>query len=304
LLGGPTASGKSEVGLQLAARVNGEIISVDSMQVYRGLDIGTAKPSAEERKRVRHHLVDIVDLKERFDAARFATLAGKAIKEIQARSRVPLLCGGTGLYFKALLEGLGEAPGADPQLRARLEQTPTGELLSELEEKDRATYERIDRKNRRRVIRAVEVIRLTGKPFSQQRSAWSKGERPEAGPLFVGLSRSAEDLRKRIDRRVEQMFERGLVAETEALLKQGLAGNATAMQALGYRQVADYLAGERSLPQTIALVKTRTWQYAKRQMTWFRRQSTLAWISADEGDTPAALADRIEKLPRFPRLVN
>ena len=164
LLAGATATGKSAVALLLAERLGGEIISVDSMQVYRGLDIGTAKPAAEERRRVPHHLIDVVALSESFDAARFVRLAQASVREIQARGHLPILCGGTGLYFKAFLEGLGEAPPADPATRAALESTPPPLLLEELERRDAATFAKIDRKNPRRVIRALEVIRLTGKP--------------------------------------------------------------------------------------------------------------------------------------------
>src|SRR5258706_9064770 len=159
LLAGPTAVGKSEVALRLAEKLGGEIISVDSMQVYRGLDLGTAKPSAADRARVPHHLIDVVDINEPFDAAKFVELARRAVAEIQARGRVPVLCGGTGLYFKAFLEGLGDAPPADPALRAELEAAPLPGLLRELAERDPASYEKIDRRNPRRVVRAVEVIR-------------------------------------------------------------------------------------------------------------------------------------------------
>src|SRR4051794_1455673 len=171
-LAGPTAVGKSEIALLLAEKIGGEIISVDSMQVYRGLDIGTAKPSAAERVRVRHHLIDVVDLTETFDAAQFVRLANEAVTDIQSRGCVPIFCGGTGLYFKAFLEGLGEAPPADEKLRAELEAIPLPALLHELATKDPVTYEKIDRNNPRRVIRAMEVIRLTGKKFSEQRAEW------------------------------------------------------------------------------------------------------------------------------------
>jgi tRNA dimethylallyltransferase len=265
--------------MALAERVGGEIISVDSMQVYRGLDVGTAKPSSAERARVPHHLVDVVDVKESFDAAKFVSHAHQAVAEIQSRGCVPILCGGTGLYFKAFLEGLGETPPADPALRAELEATPLLELLSELEKRDPATFERIDRQNPRRVIRAIEVIRLTGMPFSAQRADWSHASRitHHASRLFC-LTRSAADLRFRIDARVEKMFAAGLVDETMHLLERGLAQNKTAMQALGYRQVVEHLRGERSLPETIELVKIKTRQFAKRQMTWFRRQLDANWL--------------------------
>jgi tRNA dimethylallyltransferase len=293
LLAGPTASGKSEIALALAEKIGAEIISVDSMQVYRGLDIGTAKPTINDRKRVPHHLIDVVDLSQPFDAAQFAKLAAASIKEITSRGRTPLLCGGTGLYFKALLEGLGDAPPSNPSLRAELETLPLPDLLRELAERDPETFARIDRQNPRRIIRAVEVIRLTGKPFSQQRASWNIPA--QAQPTrFFGLARTPSDLHARIESRVDEMFRNGLVAETESLLHRGLAENRTAMHALGYRQVVEYLRGQRSLPQTIELVKIRTRQFAKRQMTWFRKHARLQWLHLDPQDTPHAL---LAKLP-------
>jgi tRNA dimethylallyltransferase len=282
LLAGPTAVGKSEIAARLAEKLGGEIISVDSMQVYRGLDIGTAKPSPEERARVPHHLIDVVDLTESFDAARFIELAHRAVADIQARGRLPILCGGTGLYFKVFLEGLTQAPSADATLRAALAATPLPELLRELAERDPVTYDRIDRQNPRRIIRAIEIIRLTGQPFSARRADWQPATpNPQPAANCIGLTRSPADLQQRIDARVDAMFRRGWVAETEALLKCGLAQNQTAMQALGYRQIVEHLRGERSLPETIALVKLRTRQFAKRQMTWFRRQLRLTWIALE-----------------------
>ncbi len=291
LIAGPTATGKSEIASQVALAVGGEIVSVDSMQVYRGMDIGTAKPSTAERARVPHHLLDVADITDAFDTARFVELATQAIDDIRKRGRVPILCGGTGLYFKALLSGLGDAPPSDARLRAELEAASPEELLRELAAKDPATFARIDRKNPRRLIRAVEVVRLTGKSFSNQKADWGKPAEETAGRFF-GLERSSEDLRQRIDVRVEEMFRRGLVDETARLLKQGLGQNRNAMQALGYRQVAEYLQGMRPLPETIELVKSRTRQYAKRQMTWFRGQLSLDWVrlkAGQEGGKTAAM---------------
>ena len=299
VLAGPTAVGKSAVALRLAEKLGGEIVSVDSMQVYRGLDIGTAKPSGLERARTPHHLVDVVEVTHPFDAAQFVALARRAVAEIQARGRAPILCGGTGLYFKAFLAGLGEAPPADAPLRAALEATPLPELLRELAERDPLTHGRIDRLNPRRVIRAVEVIRLTGKPFSEQRATWQPTA-PNAAheSCFFGLSRARGDLQRRIDARVEEMFRRGLVAETEQLLARGLAQNPTAMQALGYRQVVEFLRGVRSLPETMALVKIRTHQFAKRQMTWFQRQMRLTWLDLEAGDNTERAAEEIVRYGR------
>ena len=295
-LAGPTAVGKSALALALAESLGGEIISVDSMQVYRGLDLGTAKPSAAERARVPHHLLDVVELSEAFDAAQFVRLATAAVVEIQARGRVPIFCGGTGLYFKAWLEGLGEAPPSDARVRAELEATPLAELLAELEQRDPLTYARIDRQNPRRVIRAVEVIRLTGKPFSAQRANWNPEVRSQKSEVIFCFSREPADLRARIETRVDTMFAAGLVDETRALLSLGLQQNRNAMQALGYRQVAAHLAGERGLAETIALVKTKTWQFARRQGTWFRSQLSVERVplaaDADATSVARGLLDR------------
>jgi tRNA dimethylallyltransferase len=277
-LAGPTAVGKSEIALQLAEQIGGEIISVDSMQVYRGLDIGTAKPSPADRARVPHHLIDICELTESFDAAQFVRLAQKAVEEIQSRGRVPVFCGGTGLYFKAFLSGLGEAPSANPGLRAELETLPFEALLRELRERDPEAYEKIDKQNPRRVIRAVEVIRLTGKKFSEQRAEWKSAVQSPHSKVFFCFTRQPADLHARINIRVDEMFRRGLVDETRELLQRGLEQNQTAMQAIGYRQVVEHLHGERSLAETIEQVKIRTRQFAKRQLTWFRRQLDPEWI--------------------------
>jgi tRNA dimethylallyltransferase len=339
LIAGPTAVGKSEIALRLAEQLGGEIISADSMQVYRGLDLGTAKPSPADRARVPHHLIDILDLTESFDAAQFARRAHCAVAEIQSRGRVPFLCGGTGLYFRAFLEGLGEAPPADPRLRAELEALPLATLLAELRERDPAAYEKIDKKNPRRVIRAVEVIRLTGKPFSEQQSrrgevaagsrsadipvrgftghscpvsaetdgvspppGLATGKSPEPADknvcptAILVLTRAAEDLRRRIDTRVEAMFARGLVDETRALLQRGLEQNQTAMQAIGYRQVVEHLRGERSLAETVELVKIRTRQFAKRQLTWFRAQKNVKWVELRPDEPWESMTQKISRI--------
>jgi len=293
-LAGATATGKSEVALRLAEELGGEIISVDSMQVYRGLDIGTAKPSAEERRRVPHHLIDVAGLDELFDAARFVRLAREAVGQIQARGRLPIFCGGTGLYFKAYFEGLGEAPPADSALRAELEAAPVETLLRELEQRDPVTFEKIDRRNPRRVIRAIEVIRLTGKPFSLQRAEWSADSAANTeSPAYYLPTRDPADLHARINTRVELMFRRGLVDEVRELLRHGLAENKTALQAIGYRQVVEHLRGEHSLAETIELVKIRTRQFAKRQMTWFRRHAAAKWIRCEASETPDTITARI-----------
>ncbi len=291
LLAGPTAVGKSAAALCLAERIGGEIVSVDSMQVYSGMDIGTAKPSAAERARVPHHLLDLVSVAETYDVSQFVKAARRAVWEIQARGRVPILCGGTGLYFNAFLHGIREAPATDSALRSELERIPLEQLLDELRTGDPATYERIDRKNPRRVLRAVAVLRLGGCSAAEQRPKWSATAQPDS--RHFGVERDPSDLRRRIDTRVDEMFRRGLVEETQRLLAHGLEQNLTAMQALGYRQVVEHLRGQRDLADTIQLVKSRTRQYAKRQVTWFRRQMSLNWIRVPAEESPEQIAARI-----------
>lgn len=288
-IAGPTASGKSAVALLLAERLAGEIISVDSMQVYRGLDIGTAKPTPLERARVPHHLIDVAEPNEPFDAARFLRLAQEAQQDITTRAKLPIYCGGTGLYFNALAFGLGQSPPVNKQLRDELERTPIPALLHELEKADPEMFARIDRSNPRRVIRALEVIRSTGKPYSHQRSQWTG----KISGLWFGLARDRADLNHLINVRVDSMFAAGLVEETRELLTRGLAENRIAMQAIGYRQVVQHLNGERDLQTTIDLVKLKTRQFAKRQITWFRRQLALDWIEVPSGSSPDEISDQI-----------
>ncbi len=294
-IAGPTATGKSEIALLLAEKIGGEIITVDSMQVYRGLDIGTAKPAPVERSRVPHHLLDICELTKAFDAAQFVRHAALAVTEIQSRRRVPIFCGGTGLYFRAYREGLGDAPPANETLRAELEATPLADLLAELRTKDPAAFESMDQKNPRRVIRAVEVLRLTGKPFSSQRAAWQPSEPTHVQGHFFVFTRETEDLHQRISRRVDEMFLRGLVEETRGLMRHGLAQNKFALQAIGYRQVVEHLQGERSLAETIELVKIRTRQFAKRQLTWFRAQPDTTWQTLKANESLANIALEISR---------
>ena len=307
-LAGPTAVGKSAIAFSLARRIQGEIISVDSMQVYRGLDVGTAKPTRAEQTLVPHHVVDILDVTEAFDAAAWARKAEAAADEIRSRGRPAIFCGGTGLYFQAILEGLGEAPASDPAVRHEIEQTPLSDLLEELRQKDPQLYDQMDRQNPRRVVRAVEVIRLSGQAYSAQRATWRGGNRgSESGPAkqtpgarFFALERAREDLCRRIEQRVDAMFERGLVEETKRLLAQGLAQNRTASQAIGYRQVIEHLRSDRSLEETIALIKQRTWQLARRQLNWFRNQMKFEWIMLDPMENPETVAERLANAAGLP----
>ena len=283
-IAGPTACGKSAVAMEVAEQIQGEIISVDSMQVYRGLDIGTAKPSAAEQAAIPHHLIDCVELEEPYDVARFVREANEAERQIER----PIFCGGTGLYFQARLEGLGETPQADAVMRTAIEAMSHEEQLAELKAADSVTFERIDQQNPRRIVRALEVIRLTGKPFSEQRAEWQN----TVPANFFLINRERDDLRTRIEARVDGMFAAGLVEET-CSLRVALKGNRVAQQALGYRQVIGHLRGEQDLPDTVALVKSRTWQFARRQMTWFRRLQGAVCMAVPAEEAPLETARRI-----------
>ncbi len=274
-LTGATASGKSRLALELAALLDGEIITVDSMQVYRAMDIGTDKPSPEERRRVPHHLIDILEIHESFDAGAFIKHAQAAREEILKRGKTPVFCGGTGMYLKAWLQGLLDIPAAPVALREKLAAMSPETLREKLREVAPQDYEKIDIQNRRRVERALEIFLMSGEGSSQKKTQWR--EPRSENPFCIILQRDKDSLRERIHRRVDEMFRRGLVEETESLLRMGLEKNRTAMQAIGYRQVAACLRGEGgTLAETIEEVKTRTRQFAKRQRTWFRSQMPYA----------------------------
>ena len=273
---GATASGKSALAMRLANRLGGEIISVDSMQVYCGLNIGTAKPSAQEQNEIQHHLIDVAQLSEAFDAAQFVSLAQQALKLIWKRGRVPIFCGGTGLYFRALIEGLGESPPSDESLRDELALMPIESLVAELRIKDPEAAKQVDLKNPRRVLRAIEVIRLTGRPYSEQRIGWDNVDKAPQN-LFC-ISREVDVLNQRIHKRVDEMFNQGLVEETQTLINKGLRNNRNACQALGYRQVLDLLDGKLDLENVVHQVKTKTRQFAKRQRSWFRNQMKCKFL--------------------------
>ena len=273
---GATASGKSALAMRLANTLGGEIISVDSMQVYCGLNIGTAKPSSQEQNEIQHHLIDVAQLSEAFDAAQFVSLAQQALKLIWKRGRVPIFCGGTGLYFRALIEGLGESPPGDESLRDELAQMPIESLVTELSIKDPEAAKQVDLKNSRRLLRAIEVIRLTGRPYSEQRIGWNNVDKAPQN-LFC-ISREVDVLNQRIHKRVDEMFNQGLVEETQTLIKKGLRNNRNACQALGYRQVLDLLDGKLDLENVVQQVKTKTRQFAKRQRSWFRNQMKCKFL--------------------------
>lgn len=301
-LTGPTASGKTQVGLELARLLGGEIISLDSMALYRGLDIGTAKPSEQERRAVPHHLIDLVDPHEEYSLAQYVAGAQAAVAEIAARGREPLFVGGTPLYLKALLRGIFEGPPADWDLRrrwqARARRHEPAWLHQQVAAIDAVSAGRLHPNDTRRLIRALEVHDKTGQPISYWQRQFEVG-RPAAECRVFVLDRPRKQLLARIDARVDSMFAQGLVDEVRALLSTGdrQAGreplSRTARQALGYREVIEHLAGERGLAETVELVKLHTRQFARRQLTWFRSLSECRWIPMTFDARPDEVAQRI-----------
>jgi tRNA dimethylallyltransferase len=273
---GPTASGKTAVALELAAKLSREIVSADSMQVYRGMDIGTAKVKGQ-------HLVDVCDISEPFDVKRYIAL----VQAPRSTLHAPLICGGTGLYVRALRQGLFEGPGRNAELRARLEAMPTDELFAELQRLDPKTAATIDRHNPRRLVRALEVFHATGQSIRNFQT------QSTTGGLIFGLNRDRADLYRRIERRIDEQIAAGWLDEVRQLMARGLEQNKTAMQAAGYRELVAHLHGKLSLPDTVALIKTRTRQLARRQLTWFRREPDLVWIEVKRDETPSETAGRI-----------
>jgi tRNA dimethylallyltransferase len=291
---GPTASGKSALALRLAEERGGEIVSCDSLQVYRGLDIGSAKPTAEERARVRHHLIDVRDPDESFSAADYARLAREALADIRARGRLPIVAGGTGLYLRALLLGLFEGPSRDEALRARLESMAArfgdARLHRVLRRVDPSAAARIHPTDRLRIVRGLEVYRATGRPMSEQQRA---GAEPLRGfrVRVAGLLPPREELRLRVEARTREMFERGLVDEVRRLRAAGYPADLRPLRAIGYRQALAVLDGRLSEGEARRSIETETLQYAKRQRTWFRHQSgEVHWYTQGEQAHAAIVA--------------
>ncbi|MBR4335329.1 MAG: tRNA (adenosine(37)-N6)-dimethylallyltransferase MiaA [Clostridia bacterium] len=288
---GPTASGKSALALALAERFGGEIVSCDSMQVYRGMDIGTAKPTDAERARVPHHLIDILDPDEPCSAADYGDEAARVAETILSRSRLPIFCGGTGLYLAAALSGRHDAaPPSDPALRAELlargeSEEGRRELYAELAAVDPASAKATHPNNLRRVVRALEIYRLTGKAKSAI-DLESKRKAARFDCLTLGLDFSDRaDLYARIDRRVDLMMEAGLFSEAKALWEKGyLAPGTTAGQAIGYRQFLPCFAGDATPEEAAEEIKLATRRYAKRQLTWFRAQPGIVWLDGGAND--------------------
>lgn len=294
---GPTAVGKTEISIQLAKRLNGEIISADSMQIYRGMDIGTAKPTLEEQAGTPHHMLDIVDPGQPFSVADYQSQARQKIEEIAARGRMPILAGGTGLYVRAVIDPYNFIPAdTDWDLRARLrrqaEEAGLDALYQWLSEIDPVAAERIHTNDERRIIRALEVYQTTGQPLSfwEQQTDMQK---PLYDLIMIGLNRPRTELYERVNQRVDLMLEQGLLAEAQDLMAKGLDENFIASQAIGYKEFFSYLRGKESLAEATEKLKQGTRRYAKRQLTWFRADKRVQWIEVGANRTAVELVNEI-----------
>jgi tRNA dimethylallyltransferase len=278
---GPTAAGKSDLVLKLASRLNAEVINADSQQVYRQMDIGTAKPSKAELAKVPHHLIDVVDPDEEFNVARYRELAMASAEDIQSRGKQVIVSGGTGLYIKALTQGLFVGPGQDARIRetlnAEAEANGLSSLYQRLERVDSSATSWIHPNDRQRIIRALEVYQLTGKPISE----WQKEHAfRESGfaTLKIGLDRQRADLYERINQRCDQMIDAGLVHEVKELFDKGYSSHLNSLRSVGYRHVGLFLMGRLRLEEAVHLMKRDTRRLAKRQLTWFRRDEEIHWF--------------------------
>ena len=287
---GPTASGKTALAIELAKELDGEVISCDSMQIYRGMDIGTAKPTAEEMQGIVHHMIDICDPTEDFSVSRYTDMATPILEDVLSRGKTAIIAGGTGLYVDSLIRGNDFSPipatGHRQKLEARIEAEGVDPLLEELWKVDPESAENSMR-NPRRIIRALEIYYETGETITAH-NLRTKAIPPRYDPIWIGLDfTNRADLYARIDKRVEIMLELGLLDEIKGLLASGIPEKATAMQAIGYKEFVDALAGRASLETAVAMVQQSSRRYGKRQLTWFRRNENMNWIIR-EPETPAS----------------
>jgi len=285
VVGGPTGIGKTSSAIRLAREFHGEIIGADSMQIYRQMDIGTAKPTPSEQACVRHHMVDIIEPDTPYDAARYAREAGEKVHELHERGLVPVVAGGTGLYIKALIYGLFDSASPDPAIRRELEHLAdirgTLFLYDELTTCDPVAAAGIHVNDRFRIIRALETYRTTGHPISEHQRQ-HRFARPRFKTFKIGLRMPREALYARIDRRVDQMVAEGLLDEVRGLLAAGYDPQLKSMQSIGYRHMVDHLQNGVDWPETLRLLKRDTRRYAKRQLTWFRADPDIHWLSPDD----------------------
>lgn len=284
---GPTAVGKTELAIGLAAELRGEILTADSMQVYKGMDIGTAKPTIKEQKGIPHHLIDLVNPDETFTVADYQRHYEKKLHELAEKKVTALLSGGTGLYVRAVTQGFDfPDPPGDPDLRDELREKAAAEgnqaLHQWLAKVDPASAEKIHPNDLKRVLRALEVYISTGTPFSQLQK--TKEPKLSADTIYIGLTRDREELYRRIELRVDKMLTDGLLAEVQGLLEKGYGPNLQSMQGLGYKEIIPVLTGRSTLEDATELLKKRTRNYAKRQLTWFRREPIESWFLLEEGE--------------------
>lgn len=279
---GPTASGKTDYAVELALKCGGEVVSCDSMQIYKHMDIGTAKPTADEMKGVKHHMIDIIEPNESFSVARFSEMARECIDDILLRGKTPVLCGGTGLYFDSTINNINFIQmDTDEEYRKDLE-SAAKEFGNEyvykiLKRVDEESAESIHPNNLKRVIRALEIYKTTGKKKSELDK--EQLSEPLYDPEITGLMRDREVLYDRINKRVDIMMEKGLIDEVSALIKMGIDANSTSMQAIGYKEIIEYLDGKTSLSEAVDKIKRESRRYAKRQLTWFKRNEKINWIN-------------------------
>jgi tRNA dimethylallyltransferase len=289
---GPTATGKSALGLEIARRYGGEIINCDSTAVFRGFDIGTDKVPAGAQQGIAHHLVDIADPTEEYTAAQYARDAARVIRDVHARGRLPILVGGTGFYFRALTRGLFPGPGRDSALRARLERSADRRgvawLHRLLRRVDRESATRIQPRDLKRIVRALEVFFLTGRPLTAHFAA-TVSPIPDVEVLAIGVRLPAAQIAARVARRVDEQFERGLLDEIRSLLARGIPEQARPFGGLVYRQALEHLHGVRDEAATRALITQENRRYARRQLIWFRKEPNLVWLDGP-GESAAAIA--------------
>ena len=293
---GPTAVGKTEIAIQLAQHLDAEIVSLDSRQIYRGMDIGTAKPTPDQQQAVPHHLIDCVEVDQPFSVAEYQRLADTAIAEIQERGKRTTAVGGAGLYFRGIIDGLFDGPGADAEIRSKFQREADEygnvALHERLRRCDPEAANRVHPNNLVRVIRALEVYELTGKPISAFQQQWETNE-PRYPFRVFGLNMSREVLYRRIEDRVDQMVEIGLIEEVKWLLDQGYPRNCIAMQSFGYKELIDHLDGMRTFDEAISLLKQNTRQFAKRQLTWFRNDPRIEWLDTSQFSSMEGIVDNL-----------
>lgn len=297
---GPTGVGKTKISLEVADKIKGEIICADSRQIYRFMNIGTDTPDPEQRKRITHHLIDVVDPDERFTAADFAREAQKIIKDLIDRGKSPIVSGGTGLYIRALTRGFFKGPRANSKIREKLKKTAQKNgkefLHKKLSNVDPEAAQSIHPNNLLRVIRALEVYEITGTPISQLQK---QGEYDKSEFFFtkIGLNLDRKKLYEKIEKRVDQMMDEGLLDEVKRLKNLGFSKELTPLKTMGYKELFSYLEGDLSMFEAVELIKKNTRNYAKRQLTWFKREEDITWFDVEQNDIANKIIKKFEKNP-------